>query len=169
MNKNEENLMQSEKIRQETVRSLGDLGHTVGCVIRFTLMFNGFMMRKRSYGGGEKLTLVELMLLLTISESEGIFATEIAKKWRKTKGAISQILKKLETKGLIDKQRDSHDAKMYGLFLTERGRQIIEEFDQQDTVESPVILEKMREEFTEEQINNFYCVMRKYTEILTEV
>ena len=66
MNKNEENLMQSEKIRQETVRSLGDLGHTVGCVIRFTLMFNGFMMRKRSYGGGEKLTLVELMLLLTI-------------------------------------------------------------------------------------------------------
>lgn len=169
MNKNEENLMQSEKIRQETVRSLGDLGHTVGCVIRFTLMFNGFMMRKRSYGGGEKLTLVELMLLLTISESEGIFATEIAKKWKKTKGAISQILKKLETKGLIDKQRDSHDAKMYGLFLTERGRQIIEEFDQQDTVESPVILEKMREEFTEEQINNFYCVMRKYTEILTEV
>ena len=169
MNKNEENLMQSEKIRQETVRSLGDLGHTVGCVIRFTLMFNGFMMRKRSYGGGEKLTLVELMLLLTISESEGIFATEIAKKWRKTKGAISQILKKLETKGLSDKQRDSHDAKMYGLFLTERGRQIIEEFDQQDTVESPVILEKMREEFTEEQINNFYCVMRKYTEILTEV
>ena len=169
MNKNEENLMQSEKIRQETVRSLGDLGHTVGCVIRFTLMFNGFMMRKRSYGGEKKLTLVELMLLLTISESEGIFATEIAKKWRKTKGAISQILKKLETKGLIDKQRDSHDAKMYGLFLTERGRQIIEEFDQQDTVESPVILEKMREEFTEEQINNFYCVMRKYTEILTEV
>ena len=169
MNKNEENLMQTEKIRQETVRSLGDLGHTVGCVIRFTLMFNGFMMRKRSYGGGEKLTLVELMLLLTISESEGIFATEIAKKWRKTKGAISQILKKLETKGLIDKQRDSHDAKMYGLFLTERGRQIIEEFDQQDTVESPVILEKMREEFTEEQINNFYCVMRKYTEILTDV
>ena len=169
MNKNEENLMQSEKIRQETVRSLGDLGHTVGCVIRFTLMFNGFMMRKRSYGGGEKLTLVELMLLLTISESEGIFATEIAKKWRKTKGAISQILKKLETKGLIDKQRDSHDAKMYGLFLTERGRQIIEEFDQQDTVESPVILEKMREEFTEKQINNFYCVMRKYTEILTDV
>ena len=169
MNKNEENLMQSEKIRQETVRSLGDLGHTVGCVIRFTLMFNGFMMRKRSYGGGEKLTLVELMLLLTISESKGIFATEIAKKWRKTKGAISQILKKLETKGLIDKQRDSHDAKMYGLFLTERGRQIIEEFDQQDTVESPVILEKMREEFTEEQINNFYCVMRKYTEILTDV
>ena len=169
MNKNEENLMQSEKIRQETVRSLGDLGHTVGCVIRFTLMFNGFMMRKRSYGGGEKLTLVELMLLLTISESEGIFATEIAKKWRKTKGAISQILKKLETKGLIDKQRDSHDAKMYGLFLTERGRQIIEEFDQQDTVESPVILEKMREEFTEEQINNFYRVMRKYTEILTDV
>ena len=169
MNKNEENLMQSEKNRQETVRSLGDLGHTVGCVIRFTLMFNGFMMRKRSYGGGEKLTLVELMLLLTISESEGIFATEIAKKWRKTKGAISQILKKLETKGLIDKQRDSHDAKMYGLFLTERGRQIIEEFDQQDTVESPVILEKMREEFTEEQINNFYCVMRKYTEILTDV
>ena len=163
MNKNEENLMQSEKIRQETVRSLGDLGHTVGCVIRCTLMF------KRSYGGGEKLTLVELMLLLTISESEGIFATEIAKKWRKTKGAISQILKKLETKGLIDKQRDSHDAKMYGLFLTERGRQIIEEFDQQDTVESPVILEKMREEFTEEQINNFYCVMRKYTEILTDV
>ena len=169
MNKNEENLMQSEKIRQETVRSLGDLGHTVGCVIRFTLMFNGIMMRKRSYRGGEKLTLVELMLLLTISESEGIFATEIAKKWRKTKGAISQILKKLETKGLIDKQRDSHDAKMYGLFLTERGRQIIEEFDQQDTVESPVILEKMREEFTEEQINNFYCVMRKYTEILTDV
>lgn len=169
MNKNEEPLMQSEKTRQETVKSLGDLGHTVGCVIRFTLLFNSFMMRKRSYGGGEKLTLVELMLLMTISESEGIFATEIAKKWRKTKGAISQISKKLEAKGLIDKQRDSHDAKMYGLFLTDRGRQIIEEFDQQDTVESPVILEKMREEFTEEQINNFYCVMRKYTEILTEI
>lgn len=85
MNKNEENLMQSEKIRQETVRSLGDLGHTVGCVIRFTLMFNGFMMRKRSYGGGEKLTLVELMLLLTISESEGILPRKSQKSGERQK------------------------------------------------------------------------------------
>lgn len=155
--------------RQQTVKSLGNLGHTVGCVIRFTLLFNGFMMRKRSYGDEENLTLVELMLLLTIYENEGITATEISKKWKKTKGAVSQMLKKLEEKELIIKKRDVHDAKIYGLFLTTKGKHIIEEFDQQDTVESPIILDKMREEFTEEQIRDFYCVMRKYSEILMEM
>ena len=79
------------------------------------------------------------------------------------------MLKKLEEKELIIKKRDVHDAKIYGLFLTTKGKHIIEEFDQQDTVESPIILDKMREEFTEEQIRDFYCVMRKYSEILMEM
>ena len=53
------------------------------------------------YGTGESYTAVEVHTLKYIADHDGITVTQLARDYGKTKGAISQILKKIEFKGLI--------------------------------------------------------------------
>ena len=55
----------------------------------------------QDYGTGEEYTSVEVHTLKHIADNPGITVTELARHNGKTKGAISQILKKIEDKGLI--------------------------------------------------------------------
>ena len=50
----------------------------------------------QDYGTGEEYTSVEVHTLKHIADNPGITVTELARDYAKTKGAISQILKKLE-------------------------------------------------------------------------
>ncbi|MGD9566785.1 MAG: MarR family winged helix-turn-helix transcriptional regulator [Sedimentibacter sp.] len=153
----------------ETVKLLSNMGHKVGCVTRFVLLFYSFMTVNRDYGMEETVSIVELSMLITIIENKGISASEIAKKWKKTKGAVSQMIKKMEEKDLIYKERNKKDAKLYGLFPTTKGIRIVERYYMEDTQESPLILKEMLKSFSVEEIRNFYCVLEKYSDILMEI
>ena len=50
----------------------------------------------------------------------------IAKELKKTLSASSQILKKLEQKGLISRTKNPHNNREYNLYLTVGGRQIFD-------------------------------------------
>ena len=52
----------------------------------------------QDYGTGEEYTSVEVHTLKHIADNPGITVTELARHNGKTKGAISQILKKIEKK-----------------------------------------------------------------------
>ena len=53
----------------------------------------------RDYGTGEEYTSVEVHTLKHIADNPGITVTELARHNGKTKGAISQILKRLRIRG----------------------------------------------------------------------
>ncbi|MEA5083209.1 MAG: MarR family transcriptional regulator [Lachnospiraceae bacterium] len=155
--------------RFETVKTLANMGHHVGCVTRFVLLFYSFMTINRDYGIDDTISMVELSMLITISDNSGISASLIAQKWKKTKGAISQTLKKLEGKGLIYKERDKKYSKLYGLYITQKGEDVLKKYYLEDTPESPLILNEMLKNFSAEEIRNFYCVMEKYSDILIDI
>ena len=69
---------------------------------------------------------VETHTLAIIRNHPGINASMIAKELKKTLSASSQILKKLEQKGLISRTKNPHNNREYNLYLTVGGRQIFD-------------------------------------------
>lgn len=88
------------------------------------------------YGTGETFTSVELHTLKYIADHPGIAAVQIADDFGKTKSAVSQLLKKLEYKGLLVKT-PSPDADHHQLLeLSERGVQVNEAHKRYDAAHS---------------------------------
>ncbi len=75
----------------------------------------------RDYGSGDILFPAEIHLLDLIGRNPGITVTGLARRQRVTKGAVSQVVKKLGNKGLVRKCRALDSEKSILLILTERG------------------------------------------------
>jgi DNA-binding MarR family transcriptional regulator len=73
---------------------------------------------------GETLYPAEVHMVSEIKESEGIHITGLADKLSVTIGAVSQILMKLERKGLITKEKDIQNQSRFLLKLTPDGEVI---------------------------------------------
>lgn len=121
------------------------------------------------YGTGETYTAVEVHTLKRIADNCGTTVTELAKEYAKTKGAISQILKKLETKDLIyRKVADDNDNK-YHLYLTDKGKQLDTAHRAYDQVSFGKSMDKVREQFSQEDINLSFSVLETWLEIRKDI
>ncbi|MFC0165444.1 MarR family winged helix-turn-helix transcriptional regulator [Bacillus capparidis] len=104
--------MNNEEILQEKISNvLLDVINTFSKVNR----------KKRDYGIGEPLFHSEIYTLNEIKEHEGIHITALAEQCGVTKGAVSQVLKKLEQKELITKEKDIRNQSRLILKLTAKG------------------------------------------------
>ncbi|MCS7464922.1 MarR family transcriptional regulator [Paenibacillus doosanensis] len=77
--------------------------------------------KNRDYGVDEPLFHSEIYTLNEIREHEGIHITALAERCGVTKGAISQVLKKLEQKGLVIKEKDVRNQSRLILKVTAKG------------------------------------------------
>jgi len=77
--------------------------------------------KTRYYGTDEPLFEAEIHMIKSIKENEGIHVTGLANKLGVTKGAVSQIIMKLERKGMIVKNRDISNQSRLLLSLTAKG------------------------------------------------
>jgi len=73
---------------------------------------------------GEPLYYAEIHMVSEIKENEGIHITGLADKLSVTIGAVSQILMKLERKGLITKEKDIRNQSRFLLKLTPDGEEV---------------------------------------------
>ena len=77
----------------------------------------------RAYGTDELLTSSEIHLIEVIGDQQETFSvTDVARYLGITKGAVSQNLKKLETKGLTTKQDDPENLSRSIVRLTSKGK-----------------------------------------------
>lgn len=72
------------------------------------------------------LTMTEVHLLVDIMEQPGIGVSELGRLNLKTRGAISQMVKKLEQSGMITKSVNEQHARILDLHLTPLGLQLQE-------------------------------------------
>jgi DNA-binding MarR family transcriptional regulator len=72
-------------------------------------------------GDGETLFPAEIHVVSEIKENEGIHATALADRLGVTVGAVSQILLKLERKGLVIREKDILNQSRFLLRLTPAG------------------------------------------------
>ena len=84
--------------------------------------FNYIEKIPRDFGTGKLLYPSEIHLIETIGKTPGINVTELAKRHGISKAAISQKLKKLEKKDLVERFKDSGNEKAVLLKLTTEGK-----------------------------------------------
>lgn len=76
----------------------------------------------RNYGTDQKLTGAEIHLVELIGENDNSSVTEIAGLYGVSKSAISQKLKQLINKGLVEKKVDPENLSRSNLVLTSKGK-----------------------------------------------
>lgn len=135
---------------------------------KFVNLMNFYSKNKHSSEIDEELTMTEIHMLVDISETENITATEISKSTNRTKGAISQIITKLVKKGYVEKKIDIKDAKISFLTLTDSGKAISDEHKKYDIKQLSKTVDRLLENCSLEEIEHFYKVLECYNKILTE-
>lgn len=78
----------------------------------------------RDYGTGELYTPAEVHIVTRIEVNPGTTVTQIAEQTLRTKSAVSQMISKLEAKGLIRREKDPHNAKQQLLYVTAKGLEL---------------------------------------------
>ncbi|WPC42657.1 MarR family winged helix-turn-helix transcriptional regulator [Clostridium sp. JS66] len=78
--------------------------------------------KTRNYKTDVPIFYSEIHVIMTIAEHPGIHVGGLADILGVTKGSVSEILKKLERKGLVIKEVDDLNLSRYSLNLTEKGK-----------------------------------------------
>lgn len=71
------------------------------------------------------ISVAEWVVLSQVANRRGITSGELADGLNLTRGAISKIVEKLETKGLLSRSSVQDDARVKKLFLTNNGSEIL--------------------------------------------
>ncbi|MCC8059507.1 MAG: MarR family winged helix-turn-helix transcriptional regulator [Clostridiales bacterium] len=121
------------------------------------------------YGTGEEYTSVEVHTLKHIADNPGITVTELARDNGKTKGAISQILKKIEAKGLVERHQSSGRDNRILLYLTDKGRILDEAHRKYDEISFGESMGQVREVYSKEEINLTFSVLETWLGIRREI
>lgn len=106
----------------------------------------------RTYGNDVVVHMAEAHMIQTIGNHDGITITELSKLKQKTKSAMSQLVDKLDKKGLIIKTRNPKDKKQVYIKLSEKGMEIYLYHQELDKQNYSKYL-KMLDDFSEEDID----------------
>ena len=90
-------------------------------LLRVVYKFFEIDKKTRYYGIDVPLFPSEIHMINKIKQNEGIHVTGLANILKVTKGAVSQIIMKLEKKGLIRKEKDTNNQSKLVLKLTPKG------------------------------------------------
>jgi DNA-binding MarR family transcriptional regulator len=76
----------------------------------------------RQFGTGENLSGPEIHVIEVIGQNEGLSVTALANRLGVTKGAVSQTLKKMESKELVSRDVDPSNSSRVTLSLSTKGK-----------------------------------------------
>lgn len=139
--------------------TLDGLNEKVDIIYKHQCLLSEYSSTPRDYGTGYLMTEVEAHTLGFISDSYGITATELARETNRTKGAISQLISRLESKGLVERVNDPENKRVYRLYLTEEGQRacsIHRAYDRENMLE---MINNILRDCTVEDVESFFKVL----------
>ncbi|WP_438971008.1 MarR family winged helix-turn-helix transcriptional regulator [Methylophaga sp.] len=71
-----------------------------------------------------ELTYPQYLVLLVLWEKDGIAIKDVMKRLKLDSGTLSPIIKRLQTAGLVNKERTDQDERIVRLFLTEKSKNL---------------------------------------------
>ncbi|UUX33791.1 MarR family winged helix-turn-helix transcriptional regulator [Fundicoccus culcitae] len=132
------------------------------------LSYSKYFSIRKDYGTGIELTMIEAHILQDITDPEYQTASALAKKWKRTRSAISQIITKLENKQLIERTANPSDRKSYDLKLTPLGQETALAHSRYDNVDIVKTHKKLFKKFSPVEMAAFFAICESYNEILEE-
>lgn len=111
----------------------------------------------RDYGTGHRYTTLEVHTITLIEQNPGITVTEISRIFNRTKSSVSQLISRLEKKGLVSKSRpNSNNRRIRNLNLTELGQKLSESHVSYDEARFKTYVDKFLEFFSIDELNTAY-------------
>ena len=144
-------------MKQEDYRKIGSALMSIA----YNLL--GGEKKSFTYGTDVKLFASEIFVLCFIKEHPGHHLIEIAKSLNVTRGAVSQIVKKLRNKGLV-RPLDTGNRKLVILELTRKGETAYGEHEKMN-IELLSELESLFEKYSDDETK----MLLEYTAKLEEV
>ena len=117
------------------------------------------------FGLDERLFPSEIHTVEAIGKEPGINVTELAREMGVTKGAVSQMIRKLVTKNLVTRLKGMRNEKEVLLELTPRGRQAFQGHEKFHAESYNVFLDKIKAISTED-IETFERILSKIETVL---
>ena len=133
---------------------------------QFVLGYNDFIYSLHDYGHDTPLTMIEVHTLTYIEEHPGTTVTELAAYWHKTKSALSQLVSWLAKQGLVEKRRREDNARIVGLYPTERGIEISREHKRFDIADIERTNTDLLQTCSQGEIDAFYKVLGSFNELI---
>ncbi len=137
-------------------------------IYEFVMLYNDYIYAEHDYGNGTPLTMIEAHTLTYIEDHPGTTVTELTNYWHKTKGAVSQIVSRLESMGLVEKTKKEGNAKTVCLYVTECGFRTSHSHKLYDTLDITKTLSKIQKDCTPEEIDTFYKVLSVYYKVISK-
>lgn len=92
----------------------------------FVSTYYDYMNVARDYGTGDTYSMTEVHTVTRIADNPGITVTELARRGERTKSAISQVVKRLEEKGLVVKAKQAGNGSKTLLYVSPEGQELSE-------------------------------------------
>ena len=152
----------------EIEKILKEVGHRPGALFFFNQLL-GHYNSTHSEQEDTYLTVMETYVLVYIISRPGITASELTWLTGKTKGYISQTVRKLRQLDFVVQKRDKENPKFIALYATENGIAFRDQYVRHDEQDSSHILQSLLERCTKDEIASFYKVVDVYSDILREI
>lgn len=151
--------------KEEIDSKYAQLSLQADVLYHFVTTYSNYIHQARDYGTGQIINMAEVHILTLIADEPGITTNDLARKWKCTKAAVSQNVKKLEQKKLVYRIQDETNKKVFHLYATDEGVRLSlahKRFDILDIVETK---EELLQHCTEEELDTFYRVLEVYQKI----
>lgn len=134
---------------------------------RFASMFRESEKNQNDYGTGDLYTSLEVHTVTRIEDNPGITVTEIAEQTARTKGAVSQIITKLENKGLVRREKDPENPRRVCLFVTEEGLKLSQCHKQYDDTYMGQMLDRWIALYGYDAVEAYFQIMQDHISLYT--
>lgn len=135
----------------------------------FERAFHKYMLyesQPRDFGIGFPLTQNEIHTIVIVCQNEGISLGELARERAVTKGAMSQLVSRLVSKGLISKEVAEHSASYVALYPTELGRKANENHARAHSTMGATIDRQLFADMSEEEMRRIAGKFNKFADLL---
>lgn len=113
-----------------------------------------------------QVTIVERHILVSINDDHGITNTELAAMLGRTPGAITQIIVKLEQKGLVERVKHKRNAKVVHLYPTPQGVKIAISYKAQEIICMRKMMAQLESLHTEDELDAFWSVLNSFIPVI---
>jgi DNA-binding MarR family transcriptional regulator len=104
-------------------KNSGELQEMIDLFLKILHLYSVIAKKPKDHGTGDKLYFAEIHTITMVGKNMEINMTRLAELMGVTKGAISQTIRKLVSKGLIIKENTTN-RKEYNLKLSEKGNKV---------------------------------------------
>lgn len=136
-----------------------DVEEKTKAIYRFVSILSDYPHRLFRSEDGESLSMAEAYMLDSIDDEPGITLRQLAELWGRTGSAMSQTATKLEKKGFIFRKKLDGDDRLVHLYNTPAGHTISREHKKFSANETHNMLNRLLQDFTEEEIQSFFKIL----------